>query len=164
MARSNRQLTQLAVDQLRKALVYGPEALEPQKFGNTEVEVIKCTCVCDRAPHIQFRLFGKPIMDVYGTRMWPSTWFSHVGESALGEAGGKCRSLTTGGRSQYVPDRDSLMSQLSQVQERPWYPKRSRCGPSGDLRSRPEPEQESVHPVPLLKHCKGLVLGPRIQC
>lgn len=65
MARSNRQLTQLAVDQLRKALVYGPEALEPQTFGNTEVEVIRCTCVCDRAPHIQFRLFGKPIMDVY---------------------------------------------------------------------------------------------------
>ena len=65
MARSNRQLTQLAVDQLRIALTYGPDQLVPQKFGNTEVEVIKCTCLCNRAPHIEFRLFGKPIMEVY---------------------------------------------------------------------------------------------------
>ena len=65
MARSNRQLTQLAVDQLRIALTYGPDQLAPQKFGNTEVAVIKCTCVCSRAPHIEFSLYGKPIMEVY---------------------------------------------------------------------------------------------------
>lgn len=65
MTRSNRQLTQLAVDQLRIALTYGPDQLMPQKFGNTEVRVIKCTCLCNRAPHIEFSLFGKPIMEVY---------------------------------------------------------------------------------------------------
>jgi hypothetical protein len=69
MARSNRQLTQLAVDQLRIALTYGPGKLLPQKFGNTEVKVVHCTCVCNRAPHIEFSLFGKPIMEVYTSPM-----------------------------------------------------------------------------------------------
>lgn len=65
MARSNRQLTQLAVDQLRIALTYGPDQLVPQKFGNTEVSVVDCTCTCNRAPHIEFKLFDKVIMEVY---------------------------------------------------------------------------------------------------
>lgn len=65
MARSNRQLTQLAVDQLRTALVYGPDKLKKTTFGNTAVEVIYCKCNCNRAPHIQFSLFGKSIMEVY---------------------------------------------------------------------------------------------------
>ena len=65
MARSNRQLTQLAVDQLRTALTYGPDQLLPRKFGNTEVKTIKCTCDCNRAPHIEISLFGKAIMEVF---------------------------------------------------------------------------------------------------
>jgi len=69
MARSNRQLTQLAVDQLRIALTYGPDKLKKQTFGNTEVEVVHCTCPCQRAPHIEFRLFGKPIMEAYTSPM-----------------------------------------------------------------------------------------------
>lgn len=69
MARSNRQLTQLAVDQLRIALTYGPDKVDKQTFGNTEVEVVRCTCECKRAPHIEFRLFGKSIMEVYTSPM-----------------------------------------------------------------------------------------------
>lgn len=69
MTRSNRQLTQLAVDQLRTALTYGPSGLPPRKFGNTEVKVVECTCPCNRAPYIEFSLFGKPIMEVYTSPM-----------------------------------------------------------------------------------------------
>ena len=65
MARSNRQLTQFAVDQLRVLLTYGPDAVKPMTVGNTSVEVVKCSCVCDRAPHVTFSLFGKPIVEVY---------------------------------------------------------------------------------------------------
>jgi len=69
MPRSNRQLTQLAVDQLRIALTYGPDQLLPKEFGNTSVQVITCTCDCNRAPHIEFRLFGKPICEIYTSPM-----------------------------------------------------------------------------------------------
>lgn len=65
MARSNRQLTQLAVDQLRNALINGPSSVSKIKFGNTEVEVVACSCKCGRAPHIEFRLFGKPILQAF---------------------------------------------------------------------------------------------------
>lgn len=63
MARSNRTLTQFAVDQLRKAMVYGPEGIEKAVMGNTEVEADACKH-CDRPAHLNIRLYGKGIMTV----------------------------------------------------------------------------------------------------
>ena len=63
MARSNRQLTQFAVDRLRYAMVYGPSKVEKMTNGNTEVEAEICTH-CDRPAHLVIRLFEKDILRV----------------------------------------------------------------------------------------------------
>jgi len=63
MARSNRQLTQFAVDKLRQAMVYGPAGLSKSAMGNTEVEVDECSN-CDRPSHLVVRLYGKDIMRI----------------------------------------------------------------------------------------------------
>lgn len=63
MARSNRQLTQFAVDQLRKAMVYGPAGLDKAVMGNTEVEADTCSH-CTRPAHLAIRLYGKEIMTI----------------------------------------------------------------------------------------------------
>ena len=58
MTRSNRQLTQFAVNKLRSHL----DRLEPGTVsaGNTEVAV--CACDCGRPPNVIIRLFGQEIM------------------------------------------------------------------------------------------------------
>ena len=63
MARSNRTLTQFAVDQLRKAMVYGPEGIEKVIMGNTEVEA-DCCVHCNRPAHLNIRLYGKCVMTI----------------------------------------------------------------------------------------------------
>ena len=63
MTRSNRQLTQFAVDRLRYAMVYGPEQVDKSVAGNTEVEADTCEH-CARPAHLVIRLFGKDIVRV----------------------------------------------------------------------------------------------------
>jgi len=63
MARSNRQLTQFAVDRLRYAMVYGPENAGKESQGNTEVEADICGH-CERPAHLVVRLYGKDIMRI----------------------------------------------------------------------------------------------------
>lgn len=62
MARSNRQLTQFAVDRIKKLITQGPIP-GPCVAGNTEVLVDGCDC--GRPPHIVVRLFGEEITRVY---------------------------------------------------------------------------------------------------
>ena len=63
MARSNRTLTQFAVDKLRHAMVYGPETVGQNIQGNTEVEAEICHH-CERPAHLVIRLYGKNIMRI----------------------------------------------------------------------------------------------------
>lgn len=63
MARSNRQLTQFAVDRLRSHLVNPVPGRSTA--GNTEVELEKCKCCPERPDHIVVRLFGKEIFRAY---------------------------------------------------------------------------------------------------
>ena len=63
MARSNRQLTQFAVDRLRYAMVYGPENVGKTSQGNTEVETDACSH-CERPAHLVVRLYDKEIMRI----------------------------------------------------------------------------------------------------
>ena len=63
MARSNRQLTQFAVDRLRYAMVYGPEAIGSITAGNTTVESDICEH-CKRPAHVAIRLYDKDIMRI----------------------------------------------------------------------------------------------------
>lgn len=60
MARSNRQLTQFAVDKIRQYMVYGPEKFVDESAGNTEVVLEDCP-TCPRIA-IVVRLFGKDIL------------------------------------------------------------------------------------------------------
>ena len=62
MARSNRQLTQFAVDKLRQYLVYGPEKFVSEKAGNTEVFFNDCPC-CPRMA-LEIKLFEKTILQL----------------------------------------------------------------------------------------------------
>ena len=63
MTRSNRQLTQFAVERLRYAMVYGPEKVGKSSQGNTEVESDGCDH-CDRPAHLIVRLYNKEIMRI----------------------------------------------------------------------------------------------------
>lgn len=63
MTRSNRQLTQFAVDKLRQAMVYGPESLGTTTQGNTSVESETCGH-CGRPAHLVIRLYGNEIMRI----------------------------------------------------------------------------------------------------
>lgn len=63
MTRSNRQLTQFAVDRVRGLLAEGPTP-GSSRAGNTEVEVDRCES-CDRPDHIVIKLFGKPILRIF---------------------------------------------------------------------------------------------------
>ena len=63
MTRSNRQLTQFAVDKLRQAMVYGPDTILKTTQGNTEVEADTCGH-CERPAHLVIRLYGKDIMRI----------------------------------------------------------------------------------------------------
>ena len=60
MARSNRQLTQFAVDKIRQYMVYGPEVFVNERTGNTEVVLENCP----RCPRIALvvKLFDKEII------------------------------------------------------------------------------------------------------
>lgn len=60
MTRSNRQLTQFAVDKIRQYLVHGPENFVNESAGNTEVVLEDCP-TCPRIA-IVVRLFGKDIL------------------------------------------------------------------------------------------------------
>lgn len=62
MARSNRQLTQFAVDKLRQYLVFGPERFVSEKAGNTEVYFNNCP-TCPRIA-LEVKLFGKIILQI----------------------------------------------------------------------------------------------------
>ena len=63
MARSNRQLTQFAVDRLRYAMVYGAENVVSSSQGNTEVTADTCDH-CSRPAHLVIRLYDKEIMRI----------------------------------------------------------------------------------------------------
>ena len=63
MTRSNRQLTQFAVERLRYAMVYGPEKVGKSSQGNTEVEADTCN-QCGRPSHLVIRLYNKDIMRI----------------------------------------------------------------------------------------------------
>jgi len=63
MTRSNRQLTQFAVDRLRGYLMAGTPG--KSGAGNTEVEYEECNCCTERPPHVVIRLFGKEIFRAY---------------------------------------------------------------------------------------------------
>lgn len=60
MARSNRQLTQFAVDKIRQYMVFGPEGFRSEKAGNTEVRFAKCDS-CPRT-EVGVYLFDQKIM------------------------------------------------------------------------------------------------------
>lgn len=62
MPRSNRQLTQFAVDKLRQYLVYGPDQFVSEKAGNTEVYFNSCP-TCPRLA-LEIKLFDKIIMQL----------------------------------------------------------------------------------------------------
>ena len=62
MARSNRQLTQFAVDKIRQYMVYGPESFVDEKAGNTEVVLEDCPS-CPRIALV-VKLFGKDILRI----------------------------------------------------------------------------------------------------
>lgn len=62
MARSNRQLTQFAVDRIKGHLMAGPVA-GCSRAGNTEVDVDGCDIT--RQPRIVVRLWGKEIVRLY---------------------------------------------------------------------------------------------------
>ena len=63
MARSNRQLTQFAVDRVR-GLLLDPESGDATA-GNTAVLYDKCDCCSERPPHVVVTLFGKEIFRAY---------------------------------------------------------------------------------------------------
>ena len=63
MTRSNRQLTQFAVDRVR-ALLLDP-ASGDATAGNTTVLYDECECCAERPPHIVVKLFGKEIFRAY---------------------------------------------------------------------------------------------------
>ena len=62
MARSNRQLTQFAVDKLRQYLVLGPDQFEDEAAGNTRVSFFDCDC-CQRKS-VKICLFDNLIMEL----------------------------------------------------------------------------------------------------
>lgn len=63
MARSNRQLTQFAINRFRGYLMEGAPGISTA--ANTEVEYETCDCCPERPPHIVVRLFGKEIFRAY---------------------------------------------------------------------------------------------------
>jgi len=60
--RSNRQLTQFAIDRVKGYLMGSFEG--SSTAGNTTVEVDECSC-CPRPPHVVVKLFDKEIMRFY---------------------------------------------------------------------------------------------------
>ena len=64
MARSNRTLTQFAVNEVSRYLTQPDLANSPSRAGNTQVEYDGCNH-CDRPVHIVVRLFDKEILRVY---------------------------------------------------------------------------------------------------
>ena len=62
MARSNRQLTQFAVDKLRQYLLQGPKNFVSEKAGNTEVFFNDCSC-CPRIA-LEVKLFSNTILQL----------------------------------------------------------------------------------------------------
>ena len=62
MARSNRQLTQFAVDKVRQYLVLGPDGFEDEAAGNTRVSFFACGN-CQRKT-VKICLYGKKIMEL----------------------------------------------------------------------------------------------------
>ena len=72
MARSNRTLTQFAVDRVDGYLRQKPPVIGYSSAGNTTVEYDNCDH-CDRPVHIVVRLFGKEILRVYTSPLSGST-------------------------------------------------------------------------------------------
>ena len=70
MARSNRQLTQFAVDKIRQYMIHGPEGFRNERAGNTEVYLDGCNC-CERLPHVVVTLFDKEILRLYASPLNP---------------------------------------------------------------------------------------------
>ena len=70
MARSNRQLTQFAVDKIRQYMVYGPEQFRSEKAGNTAVYLDACEH-CARLPHVVVTLFDREILRLYVSPLNP---------------------------------------------------------------------------------------------
>ena len=62
MARSNRQLTQFAVNKVRQYLVLGPEEFTNEAAGNTRVSFFSCS-QCERKT-VKICLYGKKIMEL----------------------------------------------------------------------------------------------------
>jgi len=64
MARSNRQLTQFAVNKLREYLMGGPENFQDETAGNTTVSLEMCPCGDYLNVSLQFKLYGKVILGI----------------------------------------------------------------------------------------------------
>ena len=62
MTRSNRQLTQFAVDKVRQYLVLGPDGFQDEMAGNTRVSFFACD-KCQRKT-VKICLYGKKIMEL----------------------------------------------------------------------------------------------------
>ena len=62
MARSNRQLTQFAVNKVRQYLVLGPDEFVDEAAGNTRVSFFSCS-QCERKT-VKICLYGKKIMEL----------------------------------------------------------------------------------------------------
>lgn len=60
MARSNRQLTQFAVDKVRQYLVGGLENFQDEEAGNTKVALEPCPCCV--SIRLKVYLYGQPIL------------------------------------------------------------------------------------------------------
>ena len=65
MARSNRQLTQFAVDKMRQLLVHGPEGFVNASAGNTAVELEYSSNRGNPSPVLVVKLFQKEILRVF---------------------------------------------------------------------------------------------------
>ena len=72
MARSNRQLTQFAVDKLRQYIIYGPDNFKNEKAGNTEVILNRCD-ECTGAS-VSIKLFGKEILRLVTNPFHPTVF------------------------------------------------------------------------------------------
>jgi len=112
MARSNRQLTQFAVDKLRQYLVHGPEKFVDEAAGNTRVSFFACT-QCHRKS-VKICLFGNIIMELVVNPFNPRVvagMFIHTGNfyDSKGRPSRTTRERLNGlldalGQNQFIPE------------------------------------------------------------
>lgn len=81
MARSNRQLTQFAVNKVRQYLILGPDEFSDEAAGNTRVSFFSCG-QCERKT-VKICLYGKKIMELVVNPLNPRViagMFIHSGD------------------------------------------------------------------------------------